>query len=144
MQTGILYVINYAFDVNIVKLSTIFVCYHNFGSIRIGWRKVDIITLKIIVILDGIWASGALIYMFIRLSDKKRNISRGIMVSIASLLFELTLFNDLFITLEASNQFVRLAVIILNLFLTLVMIVVINNDGVKKIIKLYFLKKYVI
>ena len=100
---------------------------------------MDIVTLKILDLLNGVWASGALVYMFFRLSDKRRKISRGITVAISVFLFEFSLFNDLFLTLEVKSQIVRAFIIVFNMLLILAMIVVINNDGVKKIIKLYLL-----
>ncbi|MCR5061524.1 MAG: GHKL domain-containing protein [Saccharofermentans sp.] len=98
---------------------------------------MDIIALKILDLFDGIWASGAVIFMFIRLSGKKRKGNRALLIAAAVMLYGIALALDIFALPLVDSILLKVLIIAVNMVMVTGMIFLVNDDPVKKKIFLF-------
>ena len=110
--------------------------------IKSGWNNVDILALKILNLIDGIWASGAIIFMIIRLTDKRRKGNKALLIAAAALLYGLALALDIFVLPLVTNQFLKIIILAIDMIIVLGMITLINADPIKR--KMFLLLLYFI
>ena len=107
--------------------------------INSGRNTVDIIALKILDLFDGIWASGAVIFMFIKLSDKQRKGNRVLLIAAAILLYGIALALDIFVKPLIDSQILKVLITLLGMGMVAGMIILLNEDPIKKRILLFLI-----